>query len=104
MLNHVNVLQSNVVQPWTKCYTLIWSNPKSYVVLLCVSTIYQMIQSNVASPIIHRLSRLKYIYIIEDLCYPIIYNGFFRTEVEFYLVDHTNSNLVVLTYLENILQ
>ena len=32
------VLQSNVVQPKTKCYTPLWLNPKPNVSLSCVST------------------------------------------------------------------
>ena len=45
------VLQSSVVQPYTKCYTLIWLIPKRNVALQCVSTNDQMIQSNVVPPI-----------------------------------------------------
>ena len=41
------MVQSNVVKPQAKCYTLIWLNPKPKVALLCASTNYQMIQSNV---------------------------------------------------------
>ena len=33
MLNYMKVLQSNVVQPWTKCYTEMWLNPKPNVAL-----------------------------------------------------------------------
>ena len=45
------MLQSNAVQPQTKYYTLMWSNPKPNVEIQCVSTKDQMIQSNVVPPI-----------------------------------------------------
>ena len=46
------MLQSSVVQPYTKCYTLISLIPKRNVALQCVSTNDQMIQSNVVPPIL----------------------------------------------------
>ena len=71
MLNHMKLLQSNVIQPNTKCYSLMWFISKLNVTLLCVSTNDQMIHSNVVPPI-HKLCFILYI------SYKLIH--YFRTE------------------------
>ena len=46
------VLQSNVVENKTKCYSLMWFNPKPSVTILCVSSNNQITYSDVV-PLIH---------------------------------------------------
>ena len=54
-------MQSDVSQPQTKCYTLIWSNHKPDAALLCGSTYDQMIQSNAVAPIFFALNNKRLI-------------------------------------------
>ena len=47
------MLHSNVVQPMTKCYSLMWFISKPIVTLLCGSSNDKMIHSNVVPPYIY---------------------------------------------------
>ena len=58
MHSKIELLQSNVVQLKTKCYSLMLFNSKLNVTLKCGSANNQMIHSNVGAPIVNDINLL----------------------------------------------